>query len=61
MKFLFGLSILIILLFIGIFYYRFCKNTAYEFIQKYIEEKGQIKKEDGNHGENSDYNQPTRA
>jgi len=47
MKFLLGLSILIILLFMGMFYYRFCKKTADEFVRKYIEEKGEMKKEEG--------------
>jgi hypothetical protein len=39
MKFLLGLSILIILIFMGMFYYHFCKNTADEFVNKYIEGK----------------------
>jgi len=46
MKFLNGLSILIILLFMGMFYYRFCKKTADELVHKYIEEKDEMKKED---------------
>jgi len=47
MKFLNGLSILIILLFMGMFYYRFCKKTADELVHKYIEEKDEMKKEEG--------------
>ena len=46
MKFLLGLSIFIILLFMGIFYYHSCKKTADEFVHKYIEEKNEMKKED---------------
>lgn len=46
MKFLLGLSILIILLFIGMSYYSFCKKTADEFVNKYIDEKDEMKKED---------------
>ena len=44
MKFLLGLSIFIILLFMGIFYYHSCKKTADEFVHKYIEEKNEMKK-----------------
>lgn len=45
MKFLNGLSILIILIFMGRCYYRFCKKTADEFVHKYIEEKDETEKE----------------
>jgi hypothetical protein len=54
MVIIYGLSALVILIFMGRFYYHFSKNTADEFIQEYIEEKQQIKKEGGRHGENSD-------
>ena len=37
MKFLLGLSVLIILLFMGMFYYRSCKNLADELLHEYIE------------------------
>ena len=30
----------------GMFYYRSCKKTADEFVNKYIEEKDEMKKED---------------
>lgn len=46
MKFLNGLSILIILLFMGGYYYRSCKKTADEFVNEYIEEKDEMKKAD---------------
>jgi len=46
MKFLLGLLILIILLFIGMFNYRSCKKTADELVHKYIEERDEMKKED---------------
>jgi hypothetical protein len=61
MKFLLGLSILIILIFMGKFYYSSCKNTADEFVHKYMEEKSEMHKEDGKHGENSDFDRTIRA
>jgi hypothetical protein len=39
MKFLLGLSTLIILLFMGMFYYSSCKKTADDLVRKIIEEK----------------------
>ena len=61
MKFLLGLPILIILIFMGKFYYGSCKNTADEFVHKYMEEKNEMHKEDGRHGENSDFDRTIRA
>jgi len=61
MKFLLGLSILIILIFMGIYYYRSCKKTGDEFVLKYIEEEDEINREDGKHGENSCFDRTIRA
>ena len=46
MKFLNGLSILIILLFMGICYYRSCKKTAEDLVHECIGGKDEMKKED---------------
>lgn len=53
MRFLLGLSALIILFFMGLLYSRFCKKTAYDFLHKYIEENDEMLRKDGRHGENS--------
>jgi len=44
MEFLLGLSILIILIFMGIYYYRSCKKTGDECVNKYIEENDEMQK-----------------
>ena len=61
MKFLLGLSILIILIFMGIYYYRSCKKTGDECVNKYIEENDGMQKKDGKHGENSCFDRTIRA
>ena len=49
MKLLLGLSVLMILIFLGMFYSRFCKKTADEFVREIIEEKIKGKKIGENH------------
>ena len=61
MKFLLGLATLIVLLYMGVFYFRFCKKTSDEYVNKYIEEKSEMHKEDGKHGENSYFDRTIRA
>jgi len=53
MKFLLGLSALIIIFFMGLLYSRSCTKTADDFLQKYIEENDVMGRKDGGHGENS--------
>jgi hypothetical protein len=53
MKFLLGLSALIILFFMGLLYSRSCKKTADDFLQKYIEENNVMLRKDGRYGEDS--------
>jgi hypothetical protein len=52
-KFLLGLSALIILFFMGLLYSRSCKKTADDFLQKYIEENNVMLRKDGRYGEDS--------
>jgi hypothetical protein len=61
MQLLLGLAILTILMFMGKFYYSSCKNTANEFVVKYLEENNEIHKEDGEYGENSAFNRTIRT
>jgi hypothetical protein len=53
MKFLLGLSALIILFFMGLLYSRSCKKSADDFLHKYIEENDAMVRKDGRYGENS--------
>jgi hypothetical protein len=53
MKFILGLSTLIILFYMGVFYFRSCKKTGDEYVNKYIKENDVMGRKDGGHGENS--------
>lgn len=61
MKFLLGLSTLIILLYMGVFYFRSCKKTGDEYVNKYIEENDEMQRKDGRHGENSAFDRTIRT
>ena len=61
MEFLLGLSLLTILISMGIIYYRSCKKTGDECVNKYIEENDEMQKKDGKHGKNSDFDRTIRA
>ena len=45
----------------GIFYYRSCKKTGDECVNKYIEKNDEMQKKDGKHGKNSDFDRTIRA
>ena len=46
MEFLLGLLILIILLFMGMFYYRSCKKSADKLMYIYIKERDEMEKKE---------------